>query len=275
METQKVITFRSNQRFGGTSGNYVIGIFEQVFTYAPQKVKLISACIPNTWYNVLSQVESAPYANNTVRLIEDFPSVGANTYDIEIPPGPYNSISFGESLQVEMNKATTFTDNYTVLFNINSGKYVIKSTNGPFRLNFLQAFNMHRILGFDNIQEYSSTTSAPYTLESIRMSRIVPDCDILFKTDLISGVDNGEIPFIETPTSDQILASIPITVGKGGLLVYNAPRDVPFYELTNSAFSNLFKPNLSSPQLVKIWLEFPNGFPIILEDDWQCRMLIK
>lgn len=222
----KNIYINSNPSFidlGGTDGNFTITKPYSNFNKAPTKVKLLSARIPFTWDNITS-------INNTCILI-----VGTTNTTIQIATGRYTGLTLATAFQNALN-AVNSSNTYTVSYNTTTFQFTI-SSNVAFQLNFNVANSIGYALGFGNIITASGTH-----ITSPEIAILQSDTEILVISNLVSGIDNGVVPWFTETSGDlypnyNILGVIPINTCYGGIIYYQSSPEDPWFECSQSTFS--------------------------------------
>jgi len=87
MSTQKVIYINSKNRTSGTNEDFIISKVVEEFRRPPKTVKLISACVPYSWNNLLVGTE--------LTITED----GLAPYVVALDPGFYTGITLAAALK--------------------------------------------------------------------------------------------------------------------------------------------------------------------------------
>lgn len=214
---------------GGTDVNFTITKPYSNFNKAPTKVKLLSARIPFTWDNITS-------INNTYTLIEYSGTTSITTSNIQIPTGRYTGTTLATAMQTSLNSNTKESFTYTVTYNTTTFQFSISST-GNFQLDFSVSNSLGPALGFGDI-----TTVEATHIVSPEIAILQPDTEILVTSDLVSGIDNGVVPWFAEASNTaypnlNILSVIPISTCFGGIINYQASPDDPWQECSQSNFS--------------------------------------
>lgn len=253
---RKTVYLSSKNRSSGTSDNFTIVDTQERFVNIPQSVKAVTITIPVTWYNVTS-------ANNK------FSFTGASTglHNITITPGNYSGTTLAKALQDAIN-AILGCGGYTVVYDCPTGKFTISSKTENFTIDFTILENMANILGFDEIVTISAMSHTSTTV-----ANIIIDTEIWICTNMISGIDNGVLPWTSNPPKTEkqgIIACVPITACFGGIINYIVPIEFPSYIITNSKFAN---PG-TNPRELQLALAFPSGAPLSLNGhDWSMQIV--
>lgn len=247
---------------GGTDEDFTVTENGRHFgpPLAPKRVKLGSASIPYTWYNVTA-------SNNKFSVTD------ASTFNITIPVGHYDGPGLSSTVSSRLNASGTLLT-YTVLLSPTTYKLTISAT-GNFSLNFNVADSADTLLGFiaNTVTPSAATVTAPNIIG------VLADNEIFICTDLISGADNGLIPW--TPASAassnrHILATVPISGIFGSVITCYGGDNVPFFDMRQSPYVAAAISRVEPPPLrqMRFWLEFPSGLPISLNGSHWSMSLI-
>ena len=253
---RKTIYLSSKNRSTGTSDNYTIVDTQERFVNTPQSVKAKTITIPVTWYNITE-------ANNKF----EFEGSGTGPHAIELSPGNYSGATLAAELQDAITAILGCGD-YTVVYDCSTGKFTIASKTEAFTIDFTIDDNMAELLGFEEV-----VTAIVMSHTSTKVANIIIDTEIWVCTNLISGVDNGVLPWTENaPKTEKqgVLACVPVTACFGGIIHYTVPIEFPHYTITNSKFTNTG----TSPRELQLSLAFPSGAPISLNGhDWSMQVI--
>lgn len=248
---------------GGTDENFTVTESGRHFgpPLAPKRVKLGCAAIPYTWYNVTA-------SNNKFSVTD-----GGGTYNITIPVGHYDGPGLSSTVSAQLNASGTPLA-YTVLLSPTSYKLTISAT-GNFSLNFNVANSADLLLGFtaNVVTPVAASVAAP------NMIGLLADSEIFICTDLISGADNGLIPW--TPASAassnrHILASVTVNGAFGSVLTSCGGDNVPFFDMRQSPYvaAAISRVEPAPLRQMRFWLEFPSGLPVSLNGSHWSMTLI-
>lgn len=253
---RKTVYLSSKNRSTGTSDDFTIVDTQERFVNVPQSVKAVTITIPVTWYNVTS-------ANNKF----EFTGAVSGLHQIEIPPGNYSGLTLAKALQ-DAIIAILGCGGYTVVYDCSTGKFTIESKTEEFSIDFTIIENMADILGFEEV-----VTDSLMSHTSTKVANIIIDTEIWVCASLITGIDNGVLPWTpDAPKTEKqgIIACVPITACFGGIINYTVPGEFPSYTITNSKFAN---PG-NEPRELQLALAFPSGAPLSLNGhDWSMQIV--
>jgi hypothetical protein len=253
---RKTVYLSSKNRSTGTSDNFTIIDTQERFVNTPQSVKSKTITIPVTWYNVTE-------ANNKFEFTGD----ETGLHEIVIPPGNYSGATLAKALQDAIT-AILGCGEYTVVYDCSTGKFTISSKTEAFSIDFTIDENMADLLGFEEV-----VTDSLMSHTSTKVANIIIDTEVWVCTNLISGIDNGVLPWTENPPKTEkqgVIACVPITACFGGIIHYTVPIEFPQYTITNSKFTN---PG-DDPRELQLSLAFPSGAPLSLNGhDWSMQII--
>lgn len=238
---------------GGTNEDFTVTENGRHFgpPLAPKRVKLACANIPYTWYNTT-------VANNQFSFTDP-----SGTYNVTIPPGNYGGPDLATLVANLMNSSGTSVQ-YSVTMSMMSFKLVFTGT-ADFSLDFSGANSADLLLGFlaGTVTPPASTVTAP------NIVGLLPDFEIFICSDLISGSDNGVIPWTPAPVAAanrHILARVPINACYGGVLTACGGDCSPFFDIRQSPYvaAAISREQPPPPRRMRFWLEFPSGLPVNL-----------
>lgn len=261
LDTKVVYVNSRNRDIGGTPQNFAITDTENNFAQIPQSVKAVTICIPFTWYNVTS-------ANNTFTFTG---TLSGGPLSFVVPPNNYTGSSLATKLQSLLISTAVAggPHNYTVTYDVSTGKFTFNVTTEAFSIDFTVPNNMSNILGFNSVVLPTANTQI-----SSNVANLIIDTEIWVTTNLISGCDNGVVPWLNTNPSANtqgILACFPIQGCFGDIINYTLPPQFPFFNITNSEFS---KTKTIEPRKMTFTLKFPSGAPLDLNGhDWSIQIL--
>lgn len=243
----------------GTSENFTITKPLSNFNKAPKKVKLLSARIPFTWDNITAY-------NNVFNLIEN----GVLTHSgITVPVGRYTGATLAPVLQSVLNGIGGKLYTYTVTYDTNTFKFTFSAT-GNFQFDFVVANNMALALGFTE-----TLTTIGTSVTSTGVAIIQPDFEIFIASDIVTGIDNGVVPwFTGTSTDLNILAVVPINTCFGGIIEYTCSDLEPWQLASQSKFA-LESQNKDTIS-ISFRLFFLSGIPVDLKGaTWNANILLE
>lgn len=239
---KKIIYINSQYKDSGSNEDFTIN--DNSFNSTIKKVRLLYAAIPYTWYNIDG-------SNNRVDLI-----ISTVTFNISIPPGNYSANDLAETLQKIFNDI-----HKDFIITVNDLKFTISNTI-DFSLDFKIDNSLADRLGFNK-----ELTPLSKSHTSSKLAKIIDDYEIFICSNLISGIDNGNIWLHpKPPTDDQILAVVPITGCFGSVIQYQPIEDI-MIPIQQNFFQN---------SDIRFFLRFPSGFPIKLNNQfWTARILFE
>ena len=254
MDVKRVYINSNKRDVGGTDESFTVSKVSTMFERIPRRVKLLKAKIPFTWDNITT-------SNNKFSIIES----GPTTIPITIATGHYTGATLADAVQAAMNLVGGQT--YTVVYDPNTFTFQISSAS-PFQLDFTVDDSMASSLGFTNIITTSSTE-----LTSPNVAILQPDTEVFISSNLISGIDNGVVPWFSGSTSDfHILGIIPMVTPFGSLIDYEAKKEEPYLNISQSEFAKLQNTNYS----LSFTLFFLSGIPINLRGaHWSAELLFE
>lgn len=267
----KNIYINSNPNFidvGGIDSNFTITKPYSNFNKTPRKIKLLSARIPFTWNNITS-------INNNFNLIE-YPTTVITT-SIQVPASQYTGTTLASELQTLLNANTKKSYNYVVSYSTTLFKFTISSTNGSFELDFTVANSIGIALGFGDVL----LSPANNTFTSTGVAVIQPDTEIFITSNLVSGIDNGIVPwFSETVGSTypnyNILATIPISSCYGGIINYQSSDSEPWQIASQSNFALASINSGTSNVIMQFGLLLLSGTAVQLNGaHWTANILLS
>ena len=273
MDRRSMFVNSSVRDSGGTDENFTVTIPDEIFINRPKSVKLIKACIPFSWYNIISTTESTTYANNKLKFTGSI----SGDHIIEVPPSNYDGLTLAAKVEELMNNATA-ANTYKVTFDEVSGFYTFTSTIETFTFDFTISNTLYERLGFANGSTPSSSALPNAIITSTQVAKLFVDLEIFVHSNLVGGTDNGVIPLTtETPKSNEILARISTCCAcPGGFVDYCACPDEPFYLVTQSLFSKIKEDNDTTKRSIKFYLSFPSGFPLDLRGlRWSGQIVLE
>lgn len=254
---KKVVSVQSLHRTTGTPEDFTIIDSGKNFTNNPKSVKASLVCIPYTWYNVDEDMGNVFSWTGTM----------SGAHSIVVPDNNYTGATLATQLQTQMELEAP-GKGYTVTFDTVTNKFTI-SAGETFTIDFTVSDNMHLILGWTEVV----VAPAASTHTSTNVAGFVLDKSVWVCTDMISGVDNGIIPWTDdlSPVDEHILAEVPIMGCFGCILVFSPPPDLPFFPITNSDFSLVNRPG---PRNTRFYLKFPSGSVVNLNgQEWSMQVI--
>jgi len=202
----KYIYINSSHGTGNPTNFTIVKTYNNL-RFVPSKVTLVSATIPYLWDNITS-------SNNKLTL-----SVGGIDYDLTIPAGHYNANTLKTMLQSILNNTY---NGFTVTYDETTFKYTISHATDIFVLSFKSLDSIGYVLGF------GMEIVGGQTVTSIYVVNFKPDLEVFIVSNLVSGADNGIIPwFPNTDPNYGILASVPVNGCYGSLLNYSGNATLP------------------------------------------------
>lgn len=263
MSNSQVIYINSSEPHrdaGTTNEDFTITKQIQEFTNTPKKIKLISACIPFTWDNVITGI------NNTFTVYED----GIGSVNIIIPQGYYSGSDLASTIANSMN--TTLTQTYDVTYNSKTLMFYF-STGDSAGFQFTMTPDIMTLLGFtDSVYPSSPITSFSSQIKAV----LLVDYEILICSDAVRGSDNGVITWysnsVPSISQDNILARVPINSCFTSVINYSAYAELPYYICKQSRFIGSSN-TLSS---IRFYLTFPSGRPVNLNGyHWTAEIILQ
>lgn len=254
--------FDSANRSSGTNENYTIDYPGDRLPFNPKKAKIIGACIPYTWYNILTGV------NDTMNFDDN-----GNPYVITIAPGYYSGIGLAEALTAAFVAAGIPL--YTASFSASTLKFTFRNTGvlTPFSIFFPVGGNtLAERLGFLEGVVYNSAANV---ITSPNMADLLVSCELYITSNLIEGIDNGvNIITDGTAINNKIMAVVHTGSCFGSLITYCGCGDHPFFVVTQSLLSAIKNSGDSAIRQISLGLEFPSGFPLDLNGkSWSCDIV--
>lgn len=190
----------ANQYIGGYSSNCVFNLPPMRL---PRNAKIhlsIQSCsIPFSFYNV-------DYFNNILVYTVN----GGSDIVLEIPQGNYSTTSLKNYLSTAM---TGFTITYSSLNN------TFTFTHPTYNFQFKESSTCMEILGFDEHDNYTSTSKTLTSINSINLFTI-RNIYITSNNLSLNNINNS------TPNLCNILASIPLTSGANSVITYSNSNNV-------------------------------------------------
>jgi hypothetical protein len=166
-----------------------------------KQVSIASVNIPYMWDNI-------DITNN--KIIIEIQNGAPITYTVI--PGSYNIFSLCDAITSMLG-----VNDFSVSFNLNTKKVTFINKNSD---NFFIRFNglpnnLHKILGFDNI-DYGpfSIIEAPYCAKIIDTDALLIKCPTLI-------AKNGTDIFIPGNTDSYIMGYVPVNVNPGDIIMNN------------------------------------------------------
>ena len=145
----RIIDINSDNRTSGTNSNFTIQLPNLDQRY--DRVSLVSASIPKTYYNI-----SAPY--NTFTFQE-----GIQTLTITVPVGNYSFTSFASVVQSLLISNSFNSITYVCIPNLTLGKLQILSNNVIITtLTFPLSSNLYKNFGVNYISSNSFNSATPF-----------------------------------------------------------------------------------------------------------------
>jgi len=254
---RRTVYISSKNRTTGTPDDFIIADTKQRFAVQPQSIKAKTITIPHTWNNITA-------TNNYF----EFEGTMSGVLSFIVPEGNYTGESLATELTRQFNIVTAGTTcgGYEVTYSIATQKFTLTSVAEMFSMDFTISNNMADVLGFPE----AVTASASSHTSSVP-ANIIIDTEIWVCTDVISGTDNGVIPWTDSkPQEENILACVPINACFGSIINYTVPIEFPYYTIRNSAFVN----NNVVPRPLRVFLKFPSGAPLSLNgNDWSMQVI--
>lgn len=248
---------------GGTNEDFVIT--ENGRHLGPPKtpkfVKLASASIPYTWYNVTT-------SNNAFTLVE-----GGTSYPVTIPVGNYDGAGLATALTTALN-ASGGANTYTVTYSTVTSKLTFAAAPGTFRLNFNVANSIALLVGFPA----GTLTAIVSSITAPNVVALTPDYEIFICSDLVQGCDNGIMMWdTAAPSNTQILGRVTVSGSHGGILSYRGYEYEPFFDMRASPYAAAATSQAvpSPPRTMHFWLQFPSGLPVDLNGSfWSATLVV-
>ncbi len=250
----------SHRDVGTSNEDFTITKQIQEFTNTPKSIKLISACIPFTWDNIVSGI------NDSFSVYED--SIGSAL--VTIPQGYYSGPELAAVIMAEMN--AVLTQVYDVTYNKKTLMFYF-STIGANGFQLTMSPDVMILLGFSD----SIYPSVPSTIFASQIKAVLlMDYEILICSDVVKGSDNGVMPWysgsVPSISQDYILARVPISSCFSSIISYCANRELPYYICKQSRFVGSSN-TLSS---IRFYLRFPSGRPVNLNGyHWTAEIILQ
>lgn len=248
------VKISSSQRSSGTVNDFIINYPNDRFVNRPKKVKIISICLPYTWFNIVAGINNSLTFNKS-----------GTDYIATIPAGNYTGITLAAAIQLAMNSADP-AQAYTVVFSETSYLFVFTADTTPIQLDFTPVQNLATILGFTSGEIYPSVPNL--LIQSTTLASLLPDTFVEICSNLIEGIDNGVPVITSTPAvSNNVMAHIIIKGNFGQNLAYVDYGDnIPPMSVAQSFLGTNPK---GKPVGIRFFLRFSSGFPIDLNGkDW-------
>jgi hypothetical protein len=257
----------ANRDPGGTSEDFEITDTGETFTNLPKTVKLVTATMPFTWYNIYN-------INGSQNNHFEFTDSADTLYTFDVPVNNYSGPSMATTLQALMN-AEASPDAFTVEFDTATFKFTFTSNNvAGFVLKFDGVVGSMAVpLGF------SPTGPDPakaQVITSITVSKMLIDTELFICSDLVCGSENGVIPWNTSPPDPDlcVLACIPLQACFGAYINYTASPEMPYYPVTQSRFAKVTSPGDNRPRTVRFYLRWPSGVPVDLNGyEWSAQLI--
>lgn len=252
------INSREESRTSGSNEDFIITKNIEEWDRAPQSVKLITASVPYTWNNLTS--------NNNILQV----NAGAGLTTITITPGNYTGSELASVLELELQNENP---DFTVAFDDQLLQYTISNSSISFTLEFPASNSLAKVLGFNEDSAYGPSA----TLTSVNNAVLLQDYDIFICSDLVSGSDNGILPWDPNvvhslATQNQILARIPVCGEFGTIQRYSAHTELPFFTIKQSDFAR----NRGQESNIRFFLKFPSGLNVDLNGyHWSAELLLE
>lgn len=254
----KLLYVSSSNRSFGNSNDFLISVDISRYPIPPKYAKVTSATVPYSWYNVDS-------TNNNFYLTE----IPSPSQLVTILPGNYTGTTLALALQSALNLASPNLKTYTVSYDSTTLKFTITVNVPTFSLSFNVANNMHAILGFPN--NYVTPDVASVT--SNELSVINPIKEVMIRSNIVGGIDNGYGILTDVPSDDEILCVVPTTGIFGSDIRYVSNPDEPFCCVSQSVLGML--PRNSSLDL-RFYVTSPDGTLIDLNDmNWSLVLTLS
>jgi hypothetical protein len=248
------VKISSSERSSGTVNDFTIDYPNDRFVNRPKKAKIISVCLPYTWFNIVGGV------NNTLIF-----NKGGTDYVATIAAGNYTGITLAAALQLAMTSADP-AQTYTVAFSDTTYVFAFTANTTPIQLNFTSSPNLATVLGFSSGALYPVVPAL--LIESTTLANLLPDTFVEVCSNLIEGIDNG-VPVITSgpAVSDNVMAHIIIKGNFGQNLAYvDYGENIPPMSVAQSFLGTNPK---GRPVPIRFFLRFSSGFPIDLNGkDW-------
>jgi hypothetical protein len=200
MSFTKRLHISSNDRVSGSSHSFSIELPEAIRSV--NKVRLVQASIPNTWYIINNDNNTLDCSDNT------------GDFTITLTLGNYTAIELASHIMTQLN--TEGNGNYTVSYDKSIYKFHFENSTNNFELKFNSTNNnLHNVLGFANVdlsgsQGYFSSNviylSTPYIQLNISQ----------FPTRVITTLRGGGYTFI-----------VPVNANSSNFIMY---RDSDFLQ---------------------------------------------
>jgi hypothetical protein len=249
----------SDKRNSGSNEDFYVTLDSNILPSRIKSVKLLNCFIPFTWYPISS-------SNNTIVLSEQASPLPA-PITISLSQQYYDAYALSIELQEKLIQYSRNSLVYTVVFDVQSHKFVITASN-EFTLNFTTTGTCYRQLGF----ERQSYVSSSRTITSPNIISFVDDRYVYIHSNLIGGIDNGvQVVTGSSAVENNILGAVPIKVGFTEVIIYEGSDSYAgFIDSTNSSY------NQSSNNSLHFWLSLSSGQNINLNGHyWSIKLLVE
>ena len=190
----------ANKYLGGFTSNCVFNLPQFIIPRVKNMyVSVQSATVPYSFYNVDYFNDKFVYNVN-----------GGANITINIPQGNYNTTTLRNYL---LSVMTGFTITYSTLNN------QFTFTHSTYDFSFKPLSTCMEILGFDEIDTYTSTSRVLTSVNSINLFTI-RNIYIQSNNLILNNINNS------TPNNCTILCSIPLTTGQFSVINYNNANNV-------------------------------------------------
>ncbi|KAJ3030484.1 hypothetical protein HK097_005622 [Rhizophlyctis rosea] len=160
-----------------------------------RKIRLSTAVIPVSWYNVTGQT-------NTLQIVE-----GTTPKRVLLPPGIYSGESLSDALSDALNE--TGSQSYSVIHDSTTMKLQVTTTGGtPFQFTFAES-SAYKILGLTKDTQKATDITLPHPIDLSGCKSIIVAIDEVLNDTIYAGIDNL-----------GVMDVIPVTVDYGGVLVH-------------------------------------------------------
>ena len=209
-----LVKISSSDRTSGTVNDFTISYANDRFVNRPKKAKIVSICLPYTWYNIVAGI------NNSLTFTK-----GGTDYVATIAAGNYTGTTLAAALKIAMNTADP-AQLYDVTFSDTTYMFVFTADTTGFQLNFTVSPNLASVLGFTDGGLVPGSPSLIFN--STTLANLLPDTYIQICSNLVEGIDNG-VPIITSApaTSDNVMAHVIINGSFGqnlACLLYTSRR---------------------------------------------------
>jgi len=270
MSVSQIIRVSSDKYTSKVGEVITIEVPTSIISRPVKSIRLLEALIPNTFSNIPTTANKFSFTD------------ASNTYMIALPQVSVNSTTILEILKNTLEAASDAGLTFTIVYSKCDGTYTFKA-DGAFTLNFNVADSAADLLGFNTTPPYVAVETPPasniYITQNNRRGQLDSDRYINITSNLITGVDQGVV-FLDgdlTPTSTNILASIPIqSSSAGATLFFSDSSSSPDINIQSSVLGRIVGTNTNSVRVVTFGLSLDSGNPVDLGGaSWSARFLLK